>query len=166
MAWQDTAIPILRTLLNDAGCGESSYTETRLEELCIAAAHFNVQELPFSTSYTVSIPNVTISPDPESDVEFINFMVLRGACIADQGLFRERALLAGLEARCGPAILRTMQHVTGFQTLLVEGPCKAFQELKDSFIFGNTDVIRAVLSPFVGNEFQPDVGYLYRDEYR
>lgn len=165
MAWQDTAIPILRTLLNDA-CGTITYTETRLEELSIASAHFNVQELPFSTDYTVSIPNASISPDPELDVEFINFMVLRAACIADQGLFRERALLSGLEARCGPAILKTMQHVTGFQTLLTEGPCKAFEELKQDYIFGNTDIIRAVLSPFIGNEFQPDTTYRYTDDYR
>jgi hypothetical protein len=166
MAWQDTAVPILRTLLNDAGCGEKTYSESRLEELCIASAHFNVQELPFSTDYTISIPDATITPDPESDVEFINFMVLRAACIADQGTFRERALLAGLEARCGPAILKTMQHVGGFQTLLTEGPCKAFEELKQDYIFGNTDIIRAVLSPFVGNEFQPNIGYNHRDEYR
>lgn len=164
--WQDTAIPIVRTLLNDASCGTTTYSETRLEELCIAAAHFNVQELPFSIDYTVSIPNGSISPDPESDVEFINFMVLRAACIADQGLFRERALMAGIEARCGPAILKTMQHVAGFQTLLTEGPCKTFEELKQDFIFGNTDMIRAVLSPFIGNEFQPDTGYYYTDERR
>lgn len=157
--WQDTAIPILRTLLNDAACGEATYSESRLEELCIAAAHFNVQELPFETTYTVSIPNASITPDPESDVTFINFMVLRAACISDHGLFRERALLSGIEARCGPTVLRTMQHVAGFQTLLLEGPCKAFQELKNSFIFGNTNIIRAVLSPFTGNEFQPDIGY-------
>jgi hypothetical protein len=157
VAWQDESIPILRTILNDVGCGTTTYTDTRLEDLLLASAHMVLTQIEFPTTYTVTISDGTITPDPATDVAFINFIVLKAACFADQGMFRQKALLAGVEARCGPAMLKTMQHVHGFQTLLEEGPCKAFEELKQDYLFGNTEVIRAILSPFVGNDFQPSL---------
>lgn len=164
MSWQDEAIPLLRTILNDAGCGGATFTESRLEDLLLASAHMIIQDIPFSTSYTVSISAGTISPDPASNVEFINFMVLKAACFSDEGTFRVRALAAGIEARCGPAMLRTMQHINGFETLLTEGPCKAYEQLKTDYVFGNTNVIKAVLSPFAGNSFDPS--YLRTNDFR
>jgi hypothetical protein len=160
MAWQDEAIPLLRTLLSDAGCGTSTYTETRLEELLLASAHMIIQDITFDTTYTVSISSATITPDPADDTEFINFMVLKAACFSDEGVFRQRALAAGIEARCGPAVLKTTQHIAGFQTLLTEGPCKTYDEMKFDFEFGKTDHIKAILSPFAGNDFDP---YYQRD---
>ena len=171
MAWQDEAIPMLRTILGDAGCGAATYSETRLEELCLASAHLIIQDVPFDTSYTVTISEGVISPDPAEDVPFINFMVLKAACLADEGTYRTKALMAGVEARCGPAILKTMNHIKGFETLLTEGPCKAYEELKQDMVFGNTDVIRAVLSPFRGNDFDPgsqrisDISNGHRDRW-
>ncbi len=158
MAWQDETVPILRVMLNDMGCGELTYTDSRLIELLLAAAYLNVAFIPFPTTYTVTISTETISPDPSTDAPFLSFMTLKAACLADTNTFRSKAFAAGIEARCGPATLRTGQHLQGFQTLLEEGPCKAFEELRDEFIFnGNTKAIRAVLSPFVGNQFDPSI---------
>ena len=140
--------------MNDAGCNLTEYTDTRLEELLVVAAHLNLTQVGFSTIYTITISTDSISPDPSTDAAFINFMVLRAACLADEGLFRNKALAAGIEARCGPAVLKTVKHLEGFTTLLEEGPCKLFDELLNQYRFsGNSDVIRAVLSPFVGNLF-------------
>ena len=160
MSWQDESIPILRTILNDAGCNITEYTDTRLEALLMAAAYINVTLVTFSTDYTVTISTDTISPDPSTaspiDVTFINFMVLKAACLADEGLFRSKALLSGVEARCGPAILKTLRHIDGFNTLLEKGPCLAFQELLNQYRFsGNLDNIRSIMTPFVSQTFDP-----------
>ena len=171
MAWQDEAIPLLRTILGDAGCCTTTYTDTRIEELLVSSAYLINYEIPFSVAYTVRVSLGVITPDPVDDEAFMNFMVLKAACLADEGTFRAKALLAGVEARCGPAILKTMDHIKGFQTLLTEGPCKAYDELKQDAIFGNTDVIRAVLSPFRGNTFDPglqrsvDISNDHRDRF-
>jgi hypothetical protein len=155
MAWQDTGITILKAILNDACCGTSTFSDSRLLDLLIAAAYCNLTAINWSTTYTINVGKQTISPDPLTDVDFMNFMILKAACLADQGLFRTKALQAGLEARCGPAILKTTQHLQGFNTLLEEGPCKAYEEMRCEFIFNNNRAIRAILSPFVGNNFDP-----------
>ena len=162
MAWQDQSVPLLRTILNDAGCGALEYTDTRLEELLIAAAYINLTLVTFSVEYTITISTDTISPDPSTsspiDVTFINFMVLKAACMADEGLFRNKALSAGIKARCGPAVLETMNHIDGFKTLLEEGQCKAFAELLNQYRFsGNADNIRAIMTPFVNNLWNPSL---------
>jgi hypothetical protein len=155
MAWQDESVPLLRTILGDAGCGVTNFTDTRLEELLIAAAYLVAYEIPFSTTYTVRVSQQSITPDPADDAAFINFIVLKAACLADEGTYRSKSLLAGLQARCGPTMLDTSNYGKGFQTLLTEGPCKAYEDLKQDALFGNTDVIRAILSPFRGNDFDP-----------
>jgi hypothetical protein len=41
------------------------------------------------------------------------------------------------------------------KALVDKGPCAAYDALKLDYQFGNTNTIRAVLSPFVGNNFDP-----------
>ena len=151
---------MLRTILNDAGCGTTEYNDTRLEELLMAGAYINLTQVIFAVDYTITIATDTISPDPSTsspiDVTFINFMVLKAACLADEGLFRNKALSAGIKARCGPAVLETMNHLEGFKILLEEGPCKAYAELLNQYRFsGNSDNIRAIMTPFVSQTFDP-----------
>ncbi len=173
ISWQDQSIPLLRTILSDGGCGNLSYTDTRLEELLLAAAYLNLTLVTFSIDYSIDIISDTISPDPSTsspiDVTFINFMVLKAACLADEGLFRTKALSAGIKARCGPAILETMNHIEGFKILLEQGPCRAFEEMLNQYRFsGNADNIKAIMTPFVSNNFDPTMhrgggGSFHRD---
>jgi hypothetical protein len=166
--WQNTSLIMLRTMMNDAGCGETRYTNARLEQLLITAAYFLPVEINFSNSYLVDVEANTISPDPigQTDgVEFINLMVLRAACIADEGNFRTSALLQGVKARCGPAILDTNTYGQYLKELLTKGPCKAYESLKDEYNFGydGARIIRAVMSPFVSNDFDPKWNHDYHE---
>lgn len=178
-SWQNTSLIMLRTMLNDAGCGESQYPNNRLEDLLITAAYVMRREIEFITSYSVDIESYTITPDPISTTEdgddFISFMVLKAACIADEGNFRSSALLQGVVARCGPATIQTSNYGAYLKELLVSGPCKSFETLKDEYNFNydGKGILRGVMGPFISNDFDPksqmgrygvgDLGNYHRD---
>lgn len=157
MSWQEECIPMLRVIINDNDISNLVYSDDRMEEMLVVSARYVQQEIDLTNQYTISIKNLTIAPDPQdlSDEAMINFMVLKAACLADWSTFRTKALMSGVEARCGPAVLRTLKHLDGFKELLTEGPCAAYKKIKDEHNFGNTDIIIAVLSPFVSNDFDP-----------
>jgi len=170
MAWEDVMVPMLRVLINDVG-DTLTYTDERLAELLLVAAQFVYQELDFVNTYTINIPALTLSPDPTSsgtkEDAFTNLVVLKAACLADQGLYRSKAAVAGIRAKCGPAVLETGRHIEGFKTLLELGPCKAYSEMKFAQQIGRTPVVEAVLSPFTSNNFDPNYlsdGYIYDRE--
>lgn len=162
-SWKNTATIMLRTMLNDAGCGERTYSNQRLEELLITAAYFLPIDINFSSNYIVNVETVSIAPDPISQTdgpEFINFMVLRASCLTDEGNFRNSALLQGVQARCGPAVLNTSSYGQYLKELLTNGPCKVYEDLKNEYNFSyeGSRIIRAVMSPFVSNDFYPPMG--------
>lgn len=159
--WQVTSRTMLRTMLDDIG--STKYTDDRLDQFLITAAYFLPVDINFSTDYIINVETETISPDPISQSdgpEFINFMVLRAACLTDQGSFRNAALLQGVQARCGPAVLNTSGYGQYLKDLLTNGPCKAYNELKDMYnlSYEGSRIIRAVMSPFVSNDFYPPMG--------
>lgn len=165
MSWQYTSIKMLRTMLDDASCNTPDYTNQRLEDLLITSAYFLPMDINFSTTYTINVETYSISPDPSDSAQsdgsdFINFMVLKAACIADEGAFRNAALLQGVEARCGPAILKTSAYGQYLKDLLSAGPCKMYETLKNEYNFGyeGGGILRAVMSPFVSNDFSPPLG--------
>ena len=164
MSWQNTSLLMLRTMLSDAGCdGDNRYTNSRLEDLLITAAYFLPLEINFNTTYTVNVASYSISPDPgassppDDGYEFISFMVLKEACLADESNFRTAALLQGVQARLGPAQLNTSNYGDKLSILLTEGPCKAFSTLSNDYNFSyeGKKIIRAVMSPFASNKFDP-----------
>lgn len=165
--WLDHTIIPLRVIIGDYKA-EPTYTDERLHELMIVAATLVKQEISFTTSYTVSVPLLTITPDPVDDEDFRIFIVLKAACLADQSTFRAKALLEGIRAALGPASLSVAGNLKGFQYLLENGPCKTYQEMKTQYIFGNAAYVRAILSPFAGNNFDPSRlgGFSSNDRYR
>ena len=163
MAWQNELVPLLRNIINDVDEDNYTYTDARLEELLVVSAQLVIVDIVnLPTTYTVDVTQYSISPDPTStrDDAFINFVVLKAACLTDQGLYRSKALAAGIRARCGPASIDTMKHIDGFRDLITFGPCKAYETLKKDYMFGNPN-IAAVLSPFVSNDFDPSALYMY-----
>jgi hypothetical protein len=154
MAWQDDMVQMLRVFIFDLE-ETPTYSDARLEEMIIVSAHLVVQEIDFTTDYTVSIMSQTITPDPATngDTEFQNFVVLKAACLADQSTLRSKVACGGVTARLGGAALSTSNNIKGYETLLTLGPCAAYQELKWEWELGNANAIRAILSPFTGNTF-------------
>ena len=57
-------------------------------------------------------------------------MVLKAACIADEGNFRTAALAQGVTARCGPAVLQTISYGQYFGTCLMQGRVMLMQSVR------------------------------------
>lgn len=156
MAWQDTMIIMLRILVNDVE-DTPTYSDSRMEQILTVSAMYVNQEMDFDNTYTVDVVSPDISPDPVgvNDIAFINFVVLKAACITDFSTFRTKALQSGIKAKCGPATLETTKHLDGFKQLLESGPCQAYEALKQNWVFGDGRLIKAIMSPFVSNDFDP-----------
>lgn len=157
--WLDESVIMLRIIIGDVAC-EPENTDQQLKELLVTAARLTQFELPskFKNTYAISVRNLTVAPDPleQDDQDFITLATLRGACIADQGQFRARALMEGIRVSCGPGSLSVSGNLKGFETLIKEGPCKTYKEAINQYLFGNRDYVRGILSPFVSNSFQPE----------
>ncbi len=156
MPWQDETIPTLRVLINDLSA-TPTYSDDRLAQTLVVAAKLINQEIDFANDYVVSIENVSITPDPvdAGDEIYVNMMILKAACIVDHSTFRDKARIEGVKAALGPANLAVAGNLAGFKTLLEVGPCASFKELKEELHWGNTNIVKAILSPFVGNRFDP-----------
>ena len=63
----------------------------------------------------------------------------------------------GVTARIGPASLQTSSYGQYLGTLLNEGPCKAYTTLVELYnmSYDGSKIIRAVMSPFVANNYDP-----------
>jgi hypothetical protein len=123
-----------------------------------------------TTNYTINIINQTISPDPSDpssrDVDFIGLIALKSACILDQSTFRTKAALEGIRTALGSANLSISGNIAGYKMILDQdqGPCKLYEQLILDHNIGNATAVSAVLSPFVGNNFDPR--YLLRGSFR
>ena len=107
--------------------------------------------------YSIDITVPSISPDPTDvdDDTFINLTVLKAACLTDEWSLREKAIVDGIAAVCGPAKMAIKSNSGIFGVLIEHGPCAAYERTKFESAMGNVNNIRAILSPFVSNEFIP-----------
>lgn len=172
MAWQGAMINMLRVLIDDNPYdGTYAYSDDRLTQVLATAAYQVNTDLSFANNYVVDLNCCTITPDPYDNIDksFVNLTVLKAACIVDQGIFRQKALLSGLVAKCGPATLDTDDHLDGFKALLEQGPCAMYEKLKEEKKFGEdhyNNIVHFVLSPFVGNDFDPQREHYYKYDER
>jgi hypothetical protein len=169
MYWQIEIPIIVRTLINDLET-IPTYSDDRIQQLATVAAQYVVKDANLTTNYTINIINQTISPDPSDpnsrDVDFIGLIALKSACILDQSTFRTKAALEGIRTALGSANLWISGNIAGYKMILDQdqGPCKLYEQLILDHNIGNATAVSAVLSPFVGNNFDPR--YLLRGSFR
>lgn len=169
MSWQLEIPLLIRSFINDLG-EEPTYSDDRIIQLALVAAQHTIIDIEFNTQYHIDIINQNISPDPTTleskDVNFIGFVVLKASCLLDQSSLRTRAYLEGVNVALGPAKLDVASNLSGFKTLLEQGPCKMYDQLKTQYVLGDASRVRAILSPFVGNNFDPQMLNTGRSDYR
>lgn len=167
MYWEVEIPIIVRNLISDLD-SNPVYSDARIQQLAVVAAQYVVNEVNLTTTYTIDIINQTISPDPSDpasrDVDFVSFVSLKSACLLDQSTFRTKAALDGIKTSLGSASLSVTGNLAGYKTILDQGPCALYNQLSFDHNVGNATAIRAVLSPFVGNNFDPR--YLLRGSFR
>jgi hypothetical protein len=157
MSWQLEIPIIVRSLINDLA-DNPTYSDERVQQLIVVAAQYVTREINLLNDYTINIVNPDITPDPTlletKDLDFISFVALKSACFLDQSSLRTRAANEGIKAALGPASLSVGGN-SSYQFLLANGPCKMYEDLRIDYELGNTSLLRGVLSPFVGNNFDP-----------
>lgn len=156
MSWQ-TEIPIIvRVLINDLD-SQPMYSEERLLQTIAVAAKYVQFDVVLDHAYSVDVANSMITPDPTEDRDeiFISLVSLKAACIIDQSTFRTKAVNEGIRVALGPAQLWVAGNLAGWKTLLELGPCATYEELVSHWDVGQATTARAILSPFVGNKFDP-----------
>jgi hypothetical protein len=170
MSWQ-TEIPIIvRTLINDWS-DQPVYSDERIIQVIAVAAQYVQFDVVLDQKYSVDITSPAMSPDPtlNRDEIFISLVSLKAACIIDQSNLRTKAAMEGIRAALGPASLSVGGSLEGIKMVLEHGPCALYEELTSHWDVKDATAVRAILSPFVGNNFNPryiqSYGYRARDFY-
>jgi hypothetical protein len=156
MTWQAVSIPILRVLINDANSSAYTYTDERLTDILLVAAIYVQQEIEFDDTYTIDIVGKIITPEPANNY-FLNFIAMKAACLTDFSTFRTQAMMEGVTARLGPATLTTLNRTKAFKDILSNGPCAFYTGMKTDYICGGGRLCTAIMSPFIGNSFDPEM---------
>ena len=159
MSWQSEVSIIVRTLINDL-TDTPTYSDDRIEQIIVVAARYTIQEINFVSQYVINIGNTTITPDPTTeasieDTVFIGFMALKAACLCDQSTFRTKAVNEGIRTSLGSSSLQVAGNLAGYKIILDQGPCAMYQQLQMEYNIGNATAVASILSPFVGNKFDP-----------
>lgn len=157
MSWQAEIPIIVRTLINDLDETNQTYTDERLQQVIVVAAKYVQFDVSLDNKYMINVVNPEINPDPtlDDDSIFISLVALKSACIVDQSALRTRAAMEGIKAALGPAQLSVAGNLTGFNLIIDKGPCAAYDELTSHWDVKEATAIRAILSPFAGNKFDP-----------
>lgn len=165
MAWQDHITIIVRTLINDLD-SPYEFSDQRLQQVIAVAAKFVQFDVNLDYPYEIDVVNSSIIPDPteKKDDIFLSLASLKAACIIDQGTFRTKAAMEGIKAALGSANLNISGTTQGFKEIINHGACALYDELTSHWDVKTASAISAVLSPFVGNKFDPR--YLIRGGHR
>lgn len=156
MSW-NLEIPIMvRTLINDLS-DDPTYSDERIQQAIVVAAKYVKFDVTLENEYTIDVTNPDITPDPTvgNDDIFITLVSLKAACIIDQSTLRTKSATEGIRAALGPANISVAGSLSGIKTILEKGPCASYDHLANSWNIREASYIRAVLSPFVGNNFDP-----------
>lgn len=156
MGWQNELTIITRTLINDFN-EPYTYSDDRIQQILTISAKYVQFDVNIEQKYSVDVTNINISPDPTSinDEIFISLVCLKAACLVDQATFRTKAALEGIKASLGPASLAVGGNLSGWKTLLELGPCATYDELTSHWDVKDATAVKSILSPFVGNKFDP-----------
>lgn len=173
MSWQTDMTTIVRVWINDLDASPT-YSDSRIQQVITVAAQNVIREVNFVQNYTIDISSTGITPDPTAqdtkDDDFVALTSLKSACILDQSTFRTKAVNEGIKTTLASASLSVQGNLRGYHTLLQVGPCAIYDQLRTEFEVGNPSTCQAILSPFVGNKFDPrntssHLGGFYRNSY-
>lgn len=160
MSWQTELTVIVRTLINDLTV-PYEFSDARIEQCLVVAAKYVQFDVVLDHAYDVDVVAQTITPDPtiDNDEIFISLVSLKAACIIDQSTYRTKTATEGIRAAVGPLSLSVgmgaASPANAWKVVLEHGPCALYEGLIEHWDVANASAMRAVLSPFIGNKFDP-----------
>ena len=130
MAWQETSVLLVRSLVNDFS-DNPSYTDERIQLCFCLAGLLVVNELPFIANYTFDIAGPAISPDftllgDSYDQMALALFSLKAACILTVNSF-QGALSNGIIVKDGDSQISTVGSLKNYSEILKLGPCKMYE---------------------------------------
>lgn len=158
MSWQNEMTIMVRTLINDS-VEPYQFSDERIQQTILVAGKYVQFDVVLDHAYVIDVVNSTLSPDPTDDDDeiFIILTSLKAACLVDQGTLRIKAAMDGVRAVLGPASLTVTGASAGWEMILKHGPCKLYDDLVEHWDVANASAIAAVLGPFSGNKFDPEL---------
>lgn len=152
MAWESECVRILRYLIDDLGTSPD-YSDTRLQETFIVAAQLVKQEVEFTTTYSIDVDQLLLSPDPTDspkDNAFINLVCLKAGCIITRSEMRAKAKTGGILVKDGQSTINTQGQIDGYKVLLEKGLCQEYESAKKDYLLGDLVPGRAVCGALSG----------------
>ena len=146
MPWKTDLVLMLRSIIGDLD--RAKFTDERLKQILVVGAYNVTNDADFSTSYTVDVAKVSISPDPisESDTDFSTLTVYKSACILLGSEVKTEASNA-ISIKDGPSAI-DLRGVTANLTNLYNDLCAKYDALLKTYQYNNTLVGQAVLGPY------------------
>jgi len=160
MAWPEELTVIVRTLINDS-TEPYQFSDARIKQCLVVAAKYVQFDVVLDTTYEIDVIAQTITPDPtvNNDEIFLSLVSLKAACIIDQSTYRTRTTTDGIRAAVGPLSLAVgfggSSPAAAWKVVLEHGPCALYEGLVEHWDVANASAARAMLSPFIGNKFDP-----------
>jgi hypothetical protein len=146
MGWKNDVTKIVRALVNDLD--QTTYSDSRIEEMAIVAAYQVNSNISFSYTYTVSLSTEAISPDPSdnADNDFITLTALKAAC----NILRSEAKTKAASAISMTDGASTVSMKGVYDALKSEADdlCEKFEQAKKQFIMSGGVGGLAILSPY------------------
>lgn len=140
--WASDIITLLRVLIDDVDA--TTYTNARLTDVIVVAAHFISREINFDYEYIVDIPSQTMNVDPDAD--FKNFAALKAAGIILNAEARTLAKQA-FRVKDGPSEIdtgRVYVYIKGLADTMDENYAIA----RLAYQAGNLRACRAIFTPY------------------
>ena len=146
MPWKTDLVLMLRSIIGDLD--RAKFTDERLKQILVVGAYNVTNDADFSTSYTVDVAKVSISPDPisESDTDFSTLTVYKSACILLGSEVKTEAANA-ISIKDGPSAI-DLRGVTANLTNLYNDLCAKYDALLKTYQYNNTLVGQAILGPY------------------
>lgn len=147
MAWQDDMVIMLRVIIDDNG-SNPEYSNSRLEEVIVVAATMTKKDVDFDNDYSLSISEVTISPDPTTgpDNAFINLVTLKAACLLANSEYKTEAARA-ITIRDGSSAIDT-KGVAAAKKGWRDSICEDYAKAEREYRIGNSQAGKSIIGPY------------------
>jgi hypothetical protein len=145
MSWQSDSLTLLRNIIGDVGA-IYEYDDTRLSDLVVAAAKIIIEQVGFSNDYTVDMSTGVISPDPVTDTDFMDLLVLKAWEVLSYNEYRVASSKAMI-IRDGPSTIDA-RGVADNKKQIAMKAAKDYADALSAYSFGSSPVGKAVVSPF------------------
>lgn len=158
--WNYDVTQIIRHIINDTEAPQV-YTDARIKTAAVIAANFVARDITLGQTYTISIYDETITPDPNSDPTdfgFVNLIGIRGAILILQGQLKQFAV-SSMRVTDGPSSI-DVAGIFSNTKKLIDDLLLSYSIAKNKYVMGSSGYGKSVLSPTIDTSIMP--GY-YND---